>query len=91
MPGYSSSTGGFGTLTPWGQFTFFTVEVPDQHKFNVFIYARKHESAPYIFIETVALEDNYPPMITFVVTDHQLYYQYQEKGETQSQKSIISD
>jgi hypothetical protein len=26
-----------------------------------------------------------------VVADHQLFYQYQKKGETQTQKSIISD
>ena len=91
MPGYGASTGGFGTLTPWGQFTFFSIEVPDKHAFKVFIYARKDETAPYMFVETVTLKDNYPPMINFVVADHQLHYQYQQKGETQSKKSIISD
>ncbi len=59
VPGYGSSSGGFGTVLSCGQFTFISVEVPvEQTQTRAFIYRRDNvkdsssaSGPPYRYIE----------------------------------------
>lgn len=88
VAGYGSSTGGFGTMTSLGQFTFFSVQIPGEKKFQVFVYGRKQESAPYVFVDHFIMPGVYPPMLTFTAEGDQLIYQHETSGKTIKRKKV---
>lgn len=87
VAGYGNSTGGFGEITPLGQFTFFSAQIPGQQKFRVFVY-EKQEPTSYVFIDNFIMKGNYPPMLTFMSEGDELIYIHELSRETIKRKKI---
>ena len=88
VAGYGTSTGGFGEITPLGQFTFFSTQIPGQQKFLVFVYGRKQEPTSYVFVDNFIMAGNYPPMLTFMSEGDDLIYIHELTRETIKRKKI---
>jgi hypothetical protein len=73
-PGCGGCNGGFGDETSYGQFTSFSVEVPLQKRFRVFVYRRQNHRSPYELFDDFYFEGSYPPMMSFAVEGNRIAY-----------------
>ena len=88
IAGYGSSTGGFGTMTTLGRFTYFSVQIPRQKKFRVFIYGRKQDTISYVYVDHFIMAGIYPPMLTFAAEGDNLMYIHEITGKTIKRKKV---
>jgi len=65
VPGYGSSTGGYGRQTTAGQYTFISMEIPHKKQHRVFIYERDSHEATYSYVDDFIYDGFLPPVIRF--------------------------
>jgi len=79
-PASGGSTGGFGTQTNLGQFTWISVQIPAKNRFRTFIYYRNSEQDPYKLFDDFYYTGHYAPLLNIVVERREVSYFNQNNG-----------
>lgn len=74
VPGYGSSTGGFGDVTVLGKFTYISVQLPKKALHRVMIYRADAGGTSYAYFDDFLIKGIYPPSFRFVSEGEQVVY-----------------
>jgi|GEM_PF-5180065 len=74
VPGYGSSTGGYGDQTPLGQITYISIQLPKKSEFRVITYRAGKPNAEYVYVDDFLIKYPYPPAFEFTAEGDELVY-----------------